>query len=246
MDNGTVTVDRELLDYLLVHLREVNYDGVDNYIRVKKSTLGLKRLPGVEPLMPGMGPVINDISWFEYPINISPCRFKESSLPTGNSSRSLFIGTISGPNNFERRAAIRRTWPGYFSNRTDFKNPLDLLGFGFVIGQTNDSVVQQKVKEESKKFGDILQINTIDRYVDLSVKVASLFNWVNRYCSKVDYLLKVDDDVYVNVHNLATVLHSLTVSDKSIYGRQCGGNIPERSAGQFFSIQMEFLNFFAM
>jgi hypothetical protein len=226
-----------LFDYLALHLRETAYDGVENYIRFMTAKLGLKELGGAAaagPLAPGMGPVVNDITWFRYPVNIRPCRFSGGSSSHGNfssSSRSrisLFVSVISGPNNFERRATIRRTWPAHLRNQSNSNHPLDLVGFGFVIGLTNDSVVQQKVKEESETFGDILQVNMIDRYVDLSVKVASLFNWVDTYCPRVDYVLKADDDVYVNVHNLATVLHSMTVTDQSVYGRQCGGNVPDR------------------
>ncbi|XP_046453458.1 uncharacterized protein LOC124201058 isoform X3 [Daphnia pulex] len=241
MKKNSITIGRELFDYLALHLRETVYDGVENYIRFMTAFLGLEELAaGAEPLMaPGMGPVVNDITWFRYPININPCRFFDSpaAAAAGNSSSriSLFISVISGPNNYERRAAIRRTWPVHLKNQTNLNHPLDVVGFGFVIGLTNDSVVQQKVKEESEQFGDILLVNMIDRYVNLSVKVASLFNWVDTYCPRVDYVLKVDDDVYVNVHNLATVLHSLTVADQSIYGRQCGGNIPDRKGGKWMT-----------
>jgi hypothetical protein len=245
---STITIDRELFDYLALYLRETAYDGVEHYIRFMTAFLGLKELTAeAKPLAPGMGPVVNDISWFRYPITINPCRFLDNPADAaGNSSSSrsisLFISVISGPNNFDRRAAIRRTWPVHLKNQTNLNHPLDVVGFGFVIGLTNDSVVQQKVKEESKQFGDILQVNMIDRYVDLSVKVASLFNWVDTYCPRVDFVLKADDDVYVNVHNLATVLHSLAVADQSIYGRQCGGNVPDRK-GSALSFVLLLLNF---
>lgn len=96
------------------------------------------------------------------------------------------------------------------------------MRFGFVIGLTDDKAVQQKVKGESEEYGDILQINMNDTYSNLSLKVAGLLNWVTTYCSPVDFNLKVDDDVYVNVHNLATVLHSLTPSEPSACGHKIG------------------------
>jgi hypothetical protein len=236
----TISINRKLFDYLAFHLRDKEYDGIENYIRFMTAKLGLKSLPissAGNRMLPGMtGPVVNDISWFRYPINIGPCAAAglDGSINSKNASRhrrSLFVSVISGPNNFERRATIRRTWPAHLRNQTNLNHPLDVVGFGFLVGLTNDSVVQQKVKEESEQFGDILQVNMIDRYVDLSVKLASLFNWVDTYCPRVDFVLKVDDDVYVNVHNLATVLHSLTVTDQSIYGRQCGGMTPDRKGG---------------
>ncbi|EFX82323.1 hypothetical protein DAPPUDRAFT_241507 [Daphnia pulex] len=240
----TININRKLFDYLAFHLRDKEYDGIENYIRFMTANLGLKSLPissAGNRMLPGMeGLVVNDISWFRYPIDIGPCAAAglDGSINSQNASlhrRSLFVSVISGPNNFERRAAIRRTWPAHLRNQSNLNHPLDVVGFGFLIGLTNDSVVQQKVKEESETFGDILQVNMIDRYVDLSVKLASLFNWVDTYCPRVDFVLKVDDDVYVNVHNLATVLHSLTVADQSIYGRQCGGMIPDRKGGKWMT-----------
>ena len=104
------------------------------------------------------------------------------------------------------------------------------------MGLTNDSSIQQKIAEESGRYGDILQINIFDKYVDLSLKVAGLLNWINAYCPLVDFVLKVDDDVYVNVHNLATVLHSLQPSERSVYGHACGGNHPTRNEGYYLPL----------
>lgn len=190
---------------------------------------GLKGLPDVEPLVASMGLVVNDITSFKYPLNISPCRQQHTA---GNAkSRSLFISVISAPDNFEKRQTIRRTWSNHLTNQTNIHRILEMVGFGFVIGLTNNSLVQQKIKEESERYGDILQINVIDKYVKLSVKVAGLINWVSAYCQRVDFVLKVDDDVYVNVHNLATVLHSLPPSERSVYGHTAGGNHPSRTEG---------------
>lgn len=225
-----MTIDRQLFNYLAIHLRDRPYDGVGNYTRFMTAKLGLQALDGVEPLVPEMGPVVNDVLSFQYPLNIGPCRQLSGEEILVN-ERSLFIAVISAPNNLERRAMIRQTWPSHFKNQTNVNHRLDVVGFGFVIGRTNDEQVQQKVKQESDEYGDILQIDVVDKYVDLSTKVASLLNWVNHYCQQVDYVLKADDDVYVNVHNLATVLHSLTPSEPSIYGHPCGGNSPMRSGG---------------
>ena len=192
------------------------------------TALGLKGFPDAKPLVAGMGLVVNDITWFQYPLSISPCR--QSARNTN--SRSLFIAVISAPHNFEKRATVRQTWRSHLRNQTNIHNKLDIVEFGFVIGLTNkDDFIQQKIAEESERYGDILQINSVDKYVDLSIKVAGLLNWINIYCSIVDFVLKVDDDVYVNVHNLATVLHSVSPSEPSVYGHTAGGNHPTRNEG---------------
>ncbi|XP_059350798.1 uncharacterized protein LOC130693163 [Daphnia carinata] len=223
-DRHTVTIDRHLLEEMAFHLRDAPYDGVDNYTRIMTALLGLKELKGVEPLVPGMSRVINDVSSFEYPIAIAPCRGKFSN------HRSLFIAVISAPRNFERRATIRRTWPLHLKNQTNSNKPLDVVGFSFVVGLTKDDVIQQKLMEEHERHRDMLQVNMYDKYRNLSLKVTGLLNWVHRYCPQVDFVLKVDDDVYVNVHNLATVLHSHPPSERSVYGRKCGGGtVSERT-----------------
>ncbi|XP_046640892.1 beta-1,3-galactosyltransferase 5-like [Daphnia pulicaria] len=228
---GEITIDRGLYDYLAFHLRDTPYDGVANYTRFMITALGLKGLHGVEPLVAGMGLVINDITSFKYPLSISPCRQQDTA---GNAnSRSLLISIISAPDNFEKRQTIRRTWSNHLTNQTNIHRLLEIVGFGFVIGLTNNSLVQQKIEEESERYGDILKINVIDKYVKLSVKVAGLINWVSAYCQRVDFVLKVDDDVYVNVHNLATVLHSLPPSERSVYGHTAGGNHPSRTEGKW-------------
>ncbi len=243
-----------MLDDLIYHLRDTPYDGVENYIRFMTATRDLKELTGVEPLMPGLGPVINDINWFDYPINLSPCAITK--MPIGKSvnisssggrqhQRSLFVGIISAPHYFERRSMLRQTWPSHLTNQSNIENnPLDVVRLGFVIGLTDDKAIQEKVLKESETYGDILQINMIDTYANLSVKGAGLLRWVDTYCPQVDFVLKVDDDVYVNVHNLATVIHTLNTSEPSVYGHRVGENKPDRIGGRdlSFSLQQQSLN----
>lgn len=223
LNQNIVTIDRDLFEEMAFHLRDAPYDGVGNYTRFMTALLGLKELTNVEPLVPGTGPVINDVSSFEYPFAIAPCREKLTN------HRSLFIAVISAPRNFERRATIRRTWPNHLKNQTNSNKPLDIVGFSFVVGLTKDDVIHQKLMEENETYRDMLQVNMHDKYRNLSLKVTGLLNWVHHYCPQVDFVLKVDDDVYVNVHNLATVLHSHPPSERSVYGRKCGGDtISER------------------
>ena len=224
LDSDAVTIDRELFDYMAFYLRDTPYKGVGVYTRVMAAVLGLKPLLNVESLEPDMGPVINDVSLFRYPVSIAPCR------QISAENRSLFVAVISAPDHFKKRNLIRRMWPKHFTNQTNNKL-LDVKGFSFVIGLTNDSEVQQNITEESERYGDILQIDVQDNYRNLSMKVAGLMNWVNAHCSQIDFMLKVDDDVYVNVHNLATILYSLSPMDRSIYGHSVGGGHPERKEG---------------
>lgn len=55
---------------------------------------------------------------------------------------------------------------------------------------------------ESEIFGDILQEDFIDSYANLTVKSLMLLKWFTQSCTKVPYVLKTDDDVYINMKNL--------------------------------------------
>nr|CAH0112348.1 unnamed protein product [Daphnia galeata] len=107
------------------------------------------------------------------------------------------------------------------------------LSFGFVVGLTKNTSVHQQLIEESLRYNDILQVNVYDKYRNLSIKAAGRFNWINLRCSPVDFVLKVDDDVYVNIHNLATILHSFSPIERSIYGHKTGGSQPSRTEGKW-------------
>jgi hypothetical protein len=66
----------------------------------------------------------------------------------------------------------------------------------------------------------------VDGYYNLTLKVVGLLNWLKGHC-RVDFVLKVDDDVYVNVRNLMSAMKPLNPSEKSIYGSETDDN-PQR------------------
>ena len=95
---------------------------------------------------------------------------------------------------------------------------MDLIGYAFVLGQTDNKKDQERIKKESDEFGDILQIEMKDDYYNLTLKVVGLFNWLNTSCYQPNFVLKIDDDVYVNVRNLIDVIKSLDPAKEGAYG----------------------------
>ncbi|XP_046638220.1 beta-1,3-galactosyltransferase 5-like [Daphnia pulicaria] len=218
---ANITIQREFFNYMAANLRNTSYPGVENYTRYAVARLGLLPLANAEPLKPEFGPVINDVLSFRYPITIQQC-------PNVTVDQiSVFIAVISAPNNFEKRKMIRQTWKNHLKMESD-KGLLVTAGFGFIVGLTANNVTQAKIEEESKLYGDIIQIGVSDFYRNLSSKVAGLFNWLYRHCSKVDFLLKVDDDVYVNVRNLTHFLKLYYQLNISVFGSYPSAFIPNR------------------
>ena len=83
--------------------------------------------------------------------------------------------------------------------------------------------VEANIEKEYRKHGDVIKVDISDTYNNLLLKSVSILNWVFKFCPRVDFLLKVDDDVYVNVRNLVATIRDLSLSDLSVYGKSAGG-----------------------
>ena len=208
---------QEFFKYAAIVLRNTPYPGVENYTRYAVARLGLLPLANAEQLKPEFGPVINDVLSFRYPITVPSCPHNVTAI----NNQSVFVAVISAPGNFDKRKMIRQTWKNHLKVESK-KGALNVAGFGFILGLTTNNSTQNKIKEESKTYGDIIQIGMTDFYRNLSFKLTGLFNWLYRNCSKVDFLLKVDDDVYVNVRNLIHFVKSYHPSNGSMFGLPAG------------------------
>ena len=72
---------------------------------------------------------------------------------------------------------------------------------------------QRRIEIESKTYGDILQERFEDSYRNLTIKTMLLLKWYNQECSHVHYLLKADDDVFLNTNNLYQIVSKNTKAD---------------------------------
>ncbi|XP_018429519.1 PREDICTED: beta-1,3-galactosyltransferase 1-like [Nanorana parkeri] len=96
------------------------------------------------------------------------------------------------------RKTIRETW-GDVSNYKD----VDILRL-FLVGQppVMTSAVQRLLEEESAKYGDIIQQDFLDTYTNLTLKVLMGMEWVVKFCPGASYVMKLDNDVFLNVNYL--------------------------------------------
>ncbi|XP_028173958.1 uncharacterized protein LOC114362691 [Ostrinia furnacalis] len=76
----------------------------------------------------------------------------------------------------------------------------------FLLGlptQNNDTEVQSKIDEEVERYGDVIQEGFIDSYNNLTLKSIMMLKWITNQCNEsVRYILKTDDDMYINVPKL--------------------------------------------
>ncbi|CAN9514683.1 unnamed protein product [Ophioblennius macclurei] len=109
-----------------------------------------------------------------------------------------------GPDNREARDIIRSTW----GKETTMLGKVVHLYFlmGLSAGRNGTEPVEEGVLEESQQHHDILQSDFIDSYKNLTIKTMVMFEWLSTHCPNTSYAMKVDSDVFLNVHNLVDML----------------------------------------
>lgn len=106
----------------------------------------------------------------------------------------LLVMVITSPANFEARNAIRQTWGGFAVERGS-----KLL---FVVGRSPLPETNERLRLEDAQYEDILQGAFHDAYYNLTLKSLAIVNWVADNCEKAKYVLKIDDDMFVNMQLL--------------------------------------------
>lgn len=124
-----------------------------------------------------------DINDFEYTLNQSSC----SADPAAAQPMAVFL-IHSAPLNRAKRHVIRDTW-GKMDSRARLY---------FLIGAVNSTKIQTKIEEENTIHNDIIQGSFMDAYRNMTYKHIMALKWFIYNCPKVRYLVKTDDDVFVN------------------------------------------------
>lgn len=111
----------------------------------------------------------------------------------------LLVLVCTAPEHLSQRRAIRGSW-GAIREARGFR--VQTL---FLLGEPTGQHVPD-LASESAAHKDILQAAFQDSYRNLTLKTLSGLNWVRKYCPGARYILKTDDDVYVNVPELVSEL----------------------------------------
>ena len=111
----------------------------------------------------------------------------------------------SAIHHFEKRKAIRNSW-GFENRFSDV--PIRTI---FLLGtKPNDEDLQQKVINEQKKHGDIVQVDFVDDYYNNTIKTMMGFKWVMENCLNSKFYMFSDDDMYVSTKNVLRFLRNPT------------------------------------
>lgn len=136
----------------------------------------------------------------------------------GSPEMFLLVVVCSAVANFKARAAIRETW----ASTPSITNSSSSVKVAFLLGDPDNSTLQELVEEESLHYSDIIQEGFVDSYNNLTLKSVMMLKWVLSNCHSVRYIMKTDDDMFVNVNNLVRLLKVRNMSKLLVGALICG------------------------
>jgi len=118
---------------------------------------------------------------------------------------------------FARRQMSRETW----GKDAREKNVQVIFAIGLPLPSDPDT--QLELIQEQAEYGDMVQFQFIDDYYNLTLKAIAITNWLHQHCSMMKFIVKMDDDLFVNMDRL---LEMLPKFNSGITGHIYSGDIP--------------------
>uniref|UniRef100_A0A182VFV0 Hexosyltransferase n=1 Tax=Anopheles merus TaxID=30066 RepID=A0A182VFV0_ANOME len=116
---------------------------------------------------------------------------------SGGASAPLVLVLIhSAPDNLAKRNTIRATWG----------QPEARARLIFLMGAVGSAAAQRAIERESRLHDDIVQGNFVDAYRNMTYKHVMALKWFAYHCPGAQYVLKTDDDVFINTPILYNAL----------------------------------------
>ncbi|KAK0402868.1 hypothetical protein QR680_016584 [Steinernema hermaphroditum] len=106
----------------------------------------------------------------------------------------------SAPKSADYRNFVRRSWAPTLQPE---------VATVFVTGLGNDDALQK----ENDDFGDILQLDFVDSYKNLTLKMMAIYGYILREKPNIQDIIVINDDTIVN----ATALHQISTSSGETY-----------------------------
>ncbi|ESO82389.1 hypothetical protein LOTGIDRAFT_56332, partial [Lottia gigantea] len=102
------------------------------------------------------------------------------------------------------RDAIRQTWGSEASKVV------------FIVGLNKNESVNANLIKEAERTKDIVMFDFIDSYFNLTYKVLMGFKWIKEHCNNTKYVMKADEDTFVDINVIYKKLQSPLWNDKII------------------------------
>ena len=131
----------------------------------------------------------------------------------------LIILVTSHSSHFYRRFHIRSTWARDSAFKPRWKT-LFLVGKSKEANITKLKRMEKICKQENALHRDLIKLDFVEDFYNLTYKLWKGFSWALNN-AMFSYLLKVDDDVFVNVPKLLIFLQDPKVPKSKLYAGNC-------------------------
>ncbi|XP_030647686.1 beta-1,3-galactosyltransferase 1 [Chanos chanos] len=137
---------------------------------------------------------------------ISPSTYKYIlNQPEACRRRNPFLALMipTAPDGIDYRNSVRKTWGQ--SNLIPNITVVRLFYVG-IPANNADRRIQEGLEKESEHYGDIIQMDFLDSYYNLTIKTMMIMNWLATHCRSASFAMKIDADVFLNVPYLVNYL----------------------------------------
>ncbi|CAH1774507.1 unnamed protein product [Owenia fusiformis] len=139
-------------------------------------------------------------------------------------SLDFMILIASEPEHVKHREAIRDSW---VSKNAKYENVT--FKYAFIMGlDHSNNTANANVLTEADTSNDIIQYNFVEHFRNDTIKGVLALNWAVQFCQNANILIKVDDDVFLNIPNLKDTLDK-TPLDKTVAGHWLASRGPVRT-----------------
>lgn len=127
-------------------------------------------------------------------------------------SFAVFLAVITCERNKDAREAIRRQIEQTL-RQMEHQKPTLRLGYQFFVGNVTSHM---SLRKEQGQHLDIVMLEADDGYENLLSKVTAAMRWTAAHVN-TDYIVKVDDDVFLNIPTLWRRIHEMNLPKVCMY-----------------------------
>ncbi|XP_008210014.1 beta-1,3-galactosyltransferase 5 [Nasonia vitripennis] len=158
---------------------------------------------------------ILNLQTFQYLID-TKCNYStedyEDLEDEGRKIKAVWIIT-SYAGDVSKRSALRHAYTNEELRRLGVRR-IFLLGTLDEKAQVKTGVTQPAIENEAQRFKDIIQGNFVEAYKNLTYKHLMGLQWAVDKCSgSYSYIMKMDDDIIVNLYEVLSLIHNRTSSN---------------------------------
>jgi hypothetical protein len=112
----------------------------------------------------------------------------------------------SKPDNVEKRQLLRSSWASHDLFNVSIVRRVFMVGLP--LNTPEEHRVYTALKDEHARHRDLVVGNFFDSYNNLTLKSIMALKWISTYCANAKQAVKADDDVFVNIVELTSLISS--------------------------------------